>query len=322
MRLWLAMAATVLCEAAAAEPVALAKLEIDGEIIARQTAALMPPNVEGLWQLNITEIAADGSEVKQGQVVLIFDGAQTQQQLLEKQSALAEKRKQQEKLDLDLADRKRSERLALSEQRANRDKAQRKASQPETFLGRVDYQKLLAERRQAELLFALAQRRQGLAAEQRRQERRLLDSELAQLKREVEQLQTSLTALTVTAPRDGIMLHRSDWEGQKFEVGSQVWRGQAVAEIPDPSSLAVRAQVPEPDLTRVTVGDRAMVRIEASGLAVLGSVSEMGRAIRSKSSQQPQPVLDLMIEFDARPQGLKPGQPVRVELPGATRTAP
>lgn len=254
--------------------------------------------------------------MKQGQPVLSFDGGQLQQQVLSKESALQEKLSQRGKLQLELAERERNERLATEDRRAQRDKAQRKATQPEDLLRRVDYQKLVIERRQAEAQLELAQRREALAAEQRRQEQRLIEAELALLRSEVAELKAGMQALTVTAPRDGVMLHRSSWQGEKFDVGSQVWRGQAVAEIPDLATLEVIAQLPERELLQVEPGAQARVLIEGSGAQIDGEVIAIGRIVRSKSRNQPLPVVDLRINLRSPPDGLKPGQAVRVELIG------
>ena len=122
-------------------------------------------------------------------------------------------------------------------------------------------------------------------------------------------------ALQVRAPRSGLMMHRSNWQREKFDVGSQVYRGQTVAEIPDVDSLAVRAQLPERDLQRVAVGTPARIIVEGTaGSARTGKVVSVGRAVRSKSQVQPIPVLDVEIELDAGNVLLKPGQAVRVEL--------
>jgi HlyD family secretion protein len=305
-----------------AMPAAAAPLTLDGELIARRSDAILPPAIDDLWQLNITELAPDGRPVEAGQVVVGFDGGNVQKTLLEKQSALKEKQTQLERLRLDLAERERNERLATEQQRATLEKAQRKATQPAEIVRRVDYQKLVIEREQAQAQMRLVERREVLAAEQRRQELRLLEAEIAQLQADVAQLGTALASLKVTAPRAGVMLHKSNWQGEKFDVGSQIWRGQAVAEIPDPSSLAVRAQLPERDLLRLAPGARARVSVEGgAGRALNATVAEIGRVVRSKSRVQPLPVIDVMLTLEGDFSGLKPGQPVRVEVLG-TESAP
>nr|WP_246387730.1 efflux RND transporter periplasmic adaptor subunit [Chiayiivirga flava] len=255
-------------------------------------------------------------------MVVVFDGGETQQRLVEKQSALAEKRSEREKLLLELAERERTERLATAEQLSKRDKAQRKASQPEDAIARVAYRKLVIERREAERLAELAQRRERLAAEQRRQELRLVDAQLQQIQTEVETLQSAIASLTVTAPRDGVMMHRSSWNGEKFAVGSQVFRGQSVAEIPDLASLAVRATLPERDLRKLAPGAAVRVTTEGgAGAALDGRVAEIGRIVRSRSRVQPVPVIDVVIELDGDTGKLKPGQSVRVQVRAPAKEA-
>jgi len=290
-------------------------LKIDGEVYAQRTASLMPPPIDDLWQFNITQLAPDGSTVKKGDVVLAFDGNELMQRLMQKQSLLKEKQSQLDKLLLELAERERNERLGTAEARSNREKAQRKTTQPEEIIGGIPYRKLMVARQQSERRAALAQGRERLAAEQRVQEKRLLASEVAQLQGEVRELQASMAAMNVTAPRDGLMMHKSNWQGEKFDVGSQVWKGMSVAEIPDTATLAVRAELPERDLTRVKVGTTARIVIEGgAGSALNGRVVGIGRTVRSKSRVQPIPVLDVEIKLDDPRSKLKPGQPVRVEL--------
>jgi len=297
-----------------AAALAAAPLRLDGEVFAQRSAALAPPPIDGLWQYNITFLLPDGSAVTQGQPVLTFDGNQLQTTLATKQSALAEKLSQRDKLRLELAERERNERLATEQARATRDKAQRKASQPEDLLRGVEYRKLVIDREMNERLLAIAERREQLAAEQRRQEGRMLDAEIAQLEREVGEAEQGLGALTLTAPRDGLLVHRSSWNGEKFDVGSQVWRGQSAAEIPDPTSFAVRAQLPETDYRKVREGQPATVVVEGSGLSLSGTVASIARTVRSRSRLQPVPVIDLLVAIDGDLGRLKPGQAVRVEL--------
>lgn len=297
-------------------PVAAEQLDVPGEVYARQSETLTPPSIEGIWQFNITRLASDGAPVKKGEVVLGFDGSTLMQQLGQKKSKLAEKQRELETLLLDVAERKRKEQLAVAEARAELEKAQRKTEQPQALIPGIEYKKLVIARELAERKMALQLEREAAAAEQRRQERRMLESEVAQLQDEVERLQSSLAALNVTAPRDGLMMHRATWSGEKYDVGSQAWRGQPIAEIPDLRTLAVRGQLPERELTRVEVGMPARVVVEGgAGVAVRGTVRAIGQAVRSKSRVQPVPVVDLEIALDeAAAARLMPGQAVRIEL--------
>lgn len=296
-------------------------LRMDGEVYARETAMLMPPSIDEMWQFNITRLASDGTPVKKGEPVLGFDSGELMKRLMEKQSVLKEKQTQLDKLQLELAERERNEALATAEAVSLREKSVRKTQLPEALVPGIEYRKLVVDRQRTERRLELLQRREGLAAGQRRQERRLIASEVAQLQAEVGEIQRALATLDLVAPRDGLMMHKSTWSGEKFDVGSQVWRGQGVAEIPDTRTLAVRAELPERDLLRVAVGTPVRVVIEGgAGSALRGTVTRVGRAVRSKSRAQPIPVIDVDIALTERDAKLRPGQPVSVEVIAATAT--
>lgn len=184
-------------------------LHVDGEIYAQQSLAISPPAVDGLWQMTVTQMASDGEVVKKGDMLVVFEGGTVIKNLTAKQGELAEKRRKQEQLRLDLADRAREAELATAQAQAEMEKARRKANQPKEYIARVDYQKLVVARIKAEQRLALTARRQQVAAEERVAEQRLADSEVGQLDGEVKKLQESLATLTVTAPRDGIACTRT-----------------------------------------------------------------------------------------------------------------
>jgi len=295
-------------------PAAATPLSLEGEIAALRSAAIAPPAVPNLWQFQITQLAPDGAPVKAGQVMVAFDANELQRRLMEAQGKLNEKQSERAKLVLDLAERERTERLATAEQTSNATKAQRKAEQPAELLRSVDYRKLVIEREQAERRDLLMRQREARPARQRAAELALVEAELSQFQDQVTMLTAAIAALNVTAPRDGIAVVRSNWRGERFEVGSQVFVGQSVAEIPDPATLVARAVLPERDLFKLEVGMPVRVQVQGgTGRIFAGRVVEIGRAVRSKSRQSPVPVVDVTVELTGDTAGLKTGQPVTVE---------
>ncbi len=297
-----------------------ASVRAEGEIFARESVQISPPTIDSLWQLNITQMAVDGAPVKKGEIVATFDGGQLATTLIAKQSKLKEKQTERSQLLLELDSRARTEHLASEEARANLEKARRKASKPKELVAGIEYRKLVIALQQAERRMVLLQRRELMAAEQRRQERRLVEAEVSALQADVASLQQSIAALTVSAPRAGVMLHNSGWDGQKFDVGSQVFRGLSITQIPDMTTLAVRADLPERDLTKVAVGASVRIQLQGgSGASLHGKVVDIGHVVHSKSQVKPVPVVDVLIVLDAGDTRLRPGQPVRVEI--ATKAA-
>lgn len=294
-----------------------ATLNIDGEVYARNSAQLLPPQVDDLFQFTITQLAPDGSLVKRGQVVVAFDASELTKSLAEKTSKLQEKQRELEKLSLDQAERERTTHLATEQARAELDKAQRKTEQPPELIAGIEYRKLVNARTLAQRSFQLAQQTEAAQRAARVAERRLLNSETRQLTDDVARISASLTEMNLVAPRDGLMLHKSSFSGEKFDIGAKVWKGQSVAEIPDMASLAVRAELPERDYRQVHAGQVARIRLEGSGAVFPARIAGIGRAVRSKSSVQPVPVLDVEITLDKPDPRLKPGMTVRLEVDAA-----
>lgn len=291
-------------------------LQVEGEIYAQRSLAISPPAVDGLWQMTVTQMAGDGEVVKKGALLVAFDAGEVAKNLTTKQGQLDEKLRRQEQLRLDLADRAREAELATAKARAEMDKARRKAAQPKAYIARVDYQKLVVAKIKAKHRLALTEQREQLATGERIAEQRMADAEVSQLQDEVAKLKTSLASLTVLAPRSGIVLHQNDWKGGKIDVGSQIWLGQSVAQMPDLTTLAVRAALPERDLGDVRPGQRVRVVIAGgSDRAFGGSIAEIGNNVHSKSRVEAVPVVDLIVRLDPGGLKLKPGQSVQVTIP-------
>jgi multidrug resistance efflux pump len=290
-------------------------LDVDGEVFAQRSLAISPPAVDGLWQLTVTEMAGDGETIAKGAPLVVFDPSEVSKNLTAKRSELDEKLRKQEQLKLDLADRARDTELDTAKAQAELDKARRKANQPKAYVPGVQYAKLVIDRQKAERRLALSQQREQVAARARAAEQQLADAEVSQLQSEVAQLVSSLASLTVKAPRDGIVLHQSGWNGDKIDTGSQVWMGQSVAQMPDLSTLAVRAALPERALQRVRTGQRVQVVLSGGGdRRLAGHIVEIGNTVHSKSRVEAVPVVDLVVQLDAGARGLKPGQAVRVSV--------
>jgi HlyD family secretion protein len=297
-------------------------IQLEGEIIATRSATLAAPPLVFIWQLNIAEMVPEGSMVKTGDVVVRFETTELNRQLQENRNKLNEKLSEREKLRLSLAEAERTERMKTAEARAELEKSVRKASQPADVVRSVDYKKLILDRGRHEKRMALFERREKQAAEQRAAEMRLVEVEITRHQLEVERLTGNIESLAVKAPMDGMMLHRSGWNGAKFDVGSQVFIGLPVAEIPDMQTLAVRGLLPERELTRAVVGARARVHVEGgSGSTLNAKVVRIGRVVRSKSRVQPIPIVELVLEFAQRPSGIRPGQPVRIDLESSVAPA-
>jgi multidrug resistance efflux pump len=293
---------------------AAAELLIEGEVDSRIAYPVLPPTIAEVWQYNLAQLAPEGAAVKAGQPVATFSANEVDPRLATRTSALKEKQSALTKLKLEHAEAARTAELAVAEAQSNRERAQRKATQPKELIRRIDYDKLVIERGLAEELAQLAVRQRDAQALARKAEAATIASEIAQHASAIAELTKGKAQLTVNAGHDGIVLYRTQFSGEKFTVGSQVWKGLSVATVADPTQLIVVAKVPEAQAAAVQVGQAARVTFAGANTAFKARVSRLGRTFHGKSRSQPIVVRDVELEFDSMPTAMKPGGAVQVTL--------
>lgn len=290
------------------------ELAIEGEIASRLATPISPPTIQNVWQYTLAHIAAEGAMVKAGQPIASFEATEVSSQLDTQRSALNEKQRALEKLRLDQAEADKSGDLAVSEALSNAEKAARKASMPKDLIRRIDYDKLVIERSLNQQLADLATRQHQAQGRARKAELSGLQSELTQLHSSIDLLVKGQKALSVAAPRSGMLLYRTSFNGDKFAVGSRVWMGLSIATLADPAQLFVNAKVPEAQAMAAYVGQPVRINVPGANQALAAHVSALGLIYHSKSASQPVIVRDLEIEFDSPPKDLKPGAAVQAAL--------
>ncbi|MFS2027279.1 HlyD family secretion protein [Massilia sp. CT11-137] len=304
-------------QAKAAAPAALA---IEGEIASRRTMPVSPPTIPHVWNYKLAFLAPEGTMVQAGQPIAVFESTEVMNQLISLQGTLKERERALDKLQLDQAEADRAGVLAQAEAQSNAEKAARKATMPKELIRRVDYDKLVIDRAEKAQLAKLAQAQYEAQRRARQAERAGLQSDAAQLRAKIATLVKGQSALTVVAPRRGLVLHRTGFNGEKFAIGSQVWIGLSVATLADPDQLGVNARVPEAQAAGVRKGQAARVIVAGTRQTLAAHVTGLGRAFHSKSAAQAVVIRDVELEFDAPAKDLKPGAAVQVELlPGVDR---
>ncbi|MBW8896930.1 MAG: HlyD family efflux transporter periplasmic adaptor subunit [Massilia sp.] len=301
--------------APAAQPARVAAgLTIEGEIASRRLMPVSPPTIPFIWQYKLALLAPEGMRVQAGQSIAVFESTEVTNRMIQLQGTLRERESALGKLQLDQAEADRAGALAQAEAQSNAEKAERKASAPKELIRRVDYDKLVIERGEKAALAKLAHAQYEAQRRARQAERAGLETDVAQLRGQIADLVKGQAALTVVAPRPGLVLHRINFNGTKFTIGSQVWMGLSVATLADPDQLGVDAKVPEAQAAGVRVGQAARVTVAGMRQALAARVTGLGRAFHGKSAAQPAIVRDVQLEFDSPPKDLKPGAAVQVEL--------
>lgn len=291
------------------------RLSVPGEVMFGQGVSIVPPEVEGLWDMTITWLLQDGQMVHRGDSLVSFEGGEVHRRLEQLRSDLLEQRQLQLKERLELADDARTQALALAKALGDLEKATRKAERIGSVLPEIEVRKLLIDKTRSERAMALARKMSEACASERAAKQRVADTRIKALERDIAAREKEVASLTITASQDGIFIHSLGWDGRKLENGAKISRTKSVGNIPDMKSLYVLASVPERHLGAIAVGRAA--RIIQGGDAThsfKGTITRVGDVAHSRSAVQPLPVVDFQVRVADDAGNLLPGEPVTVEV--------
>lgn len=293
----------------------LQNLVLDGEVLSREYAVITSPSIRDVWNYNLMMLVAEGSQVKAGEPVAIFEASEVKARLDTYRSAYKERQRNLEKVRLSHIEAAKMNDLTVSETKSHAEKSLRKAALPKELVKRVEYDKLVIERDLFGQLVQLVERQRDALKRARASELRGLSSEIVQLRQIVTNLENGLTKLTVLAPRAGIVLHTIGFDGEKIAVGRRVPMGSAIANLADPEKIFVSAKVLEAQSSLLRKGQPVFVDVPGSSVKVAAKISGFGPIFHGKSANQPIVVRDIDIEFDTPAKNLKPGMVVQVKVP-------
>jgi HlyD family secretion protein len=285
-------------------------LELRGQVQARRSVSLTAPERAG--QLMIMKLAADGTQVKKGDVVVQFDSSRLGQQLAEHKSALqtAEARIEQSRAQAQLTDQQ--DLTGVMTDRYTLQSAQLDASK-QAILSKIDGE-------EAELKVADAQLALKQAEEQLKMDRAAAAADLADQKEkrdkarfDVQRDETVLAQMSLRAPLDGVVAVLTHWTPngqQRYRPGDQTWAGANIAELPDLSTLYFDARADEIDRSRLKTGLSALVHAEALPGQEFPCRIQQISSLASTDFSAPYPFprnFEVEVSFDQRISSLRPG---------------
>lgn len=261
-------------------------------------------------------IAPEGITVAAGEVVARFDPSEMERRLEEGQSdlesATAEARKTalENEVTLSTLD------TQLETARLELDHADRYRKTDDVLFSRHDIVEsaidleLAAERRDNATATLAVQSELGVT----RLDLVGIKQRKANLK--IDRARAGLEALEVRAPHAGVLTLVRNWLGEPPEVGSQVWPGQEIAEIPDLATLQAEVFVLEADAGGLEAGKPAEVVVEAHpGVSYPARISQVDPVAKPRTRGSPVQYFAVTLALDRTdPELMKPGQRVRATL--------
>ena len=289
-------------------------LEIRGDIRPKKSVVLAAPMQSG--ELQIVKLAKNGSMVKAGDVIVEFDGSTLRRTMQEKQSELKQAEAEIEQSTAQARITTEQNATELMKSKYNIDRAKLDVQRGDTVSRIENEQAKLAlkdaEQRLRELEAKIksdsTSAEADLASKRRKREKALFDFQRAE---------RGLQNLQLKAPADGMINVLPNYRSGgpfgggevEFREGDRAWAGAQIIELPDLSSVHLEARLDETDRGRLTLGQEAIIRIQAipdkEFKAKIERISVLARA--DFSSWPPTRLFDLgLILIDVDPK-IRPG---------------
>lgn len=291
-------------------------VQANGELASSDTAYLSPPGIKRMWRYKLTFMLPEGAQVKKDQLVARFDSNDIADKLKQKQDSLITVSKELENLVLQQRKEKEDLKVQLALRQVNLRKARRKAGQLDVGTAQIEIRKLQLDLNiaQHDLVLYQAKVKQldsdsvlDLSIKQRAQQ---------SLQLEVDRLKRDLQRLSIKAPKAGIFVYGSNFEGDKFTVGDTVHSGQHFAEIPSLAKMVVKAKVSERYLGKINIGMAVEVTLDADpAVKYHGQLSTLGAVIQQKAKNSPEKIIEARITIvDPDHTVMRPGMIARIAI--------
>ncbi|GAC20485.1 HlyD family secretion protein [Paraglaciecola arctica] len=298
------------------EEVVSPKVTASAELISLKNATIGPPNISRMWQYKIQKMAAENKQVKEGEVILVFDGQRIKNDLIGKQSQLEAEIKKAESDKLKDDATTQDLMLKLAEAEMEYKKAKRKAEIVDESSSNIERLKQQADfRYQTE---GLAQAKQKLAHHKKAMviNEKVSVGKIKIMQSRVNRIQQEIVKLSVKAPKDGLVMYQENGNGEKAVVGETVYMGQSLMQLPSLDAVALKAEFSEPDKAKLKQGQGVRVIFEAyPEMAYMGTITKLGHAFYPKSANNPKVIFDAQIELGkTRPDVMRPGMKAKIEV--------
>ncbi len=258
-----------------------------------------PPAFGTYWQFQIVSMSQEGNNVKSGDMLVQFDAQKLREDMQQYQNELdqATKELDKTKVQIDLERKDLESKLAAAENKYEKAKLKQSTVESLAKSSDIEMDRLALEqaRREVEALKSRLDwhKKSSDATYQ------IIASKKARAENKVRELTEGMSSFQIKAAGDGVLIYKTKWNGEKFKVGENIWSGQPVVEIPDLNSIIAEGFVPEVDVGRVKLGQRAEISIDAfPDKTYSGTVKSMGKLIRPKAWDIPNKVLDVQVAID------------------------
>lgn len=303
------------------------KVFTKGALRTEQSRVISAPAIAG-GTLQIIRLAAAGTQVQKGDVVLEFDPSQQEYNLAQNRSDLEQADEEIVKAKADAAVQAAEDQTALLKAKYTVRQAELDVSKNE-ILSKIDGQKNILALDEARR--ALAQLEQDIRSHSASNQAALAISREKHHKAQLamDQAERNIKNMRILSPIDGLVVIHGNRDSTggffmdgmtlpDYHVGDQVNPGSSIAEVIDSSHLEVNAQVDETDRTNLKPGQSVDITIDALPReSFTGKVQTVGGATaREIWDDNTKHKFDVTVQFDREDPRLRPGFEAKLNILG------
>lgn len=275
------------------------KIKVSGELQALNTDNYSPPKVKRVWQYTIAFMAEDGSVVEEGMPVLMFKTDAIQTNLSDAKGKLAIKQSEIKNNKAKEIENFEKKAITIEEKKMELDKATRKAELPKSILASNDYE-------ENQLLFKLAQKKYkstqvdyDLSKQKAKTDEHILQTEIKKLQADVTEYTASIASMKMFAKSKGIVMHKTNWQGDKYAIGDTSWGNRRIIEVANLSKIIAKLEISENNIKHIRKNQDVIIKLDAlPDKEFKGIIATMSQVVRIKSKNQPSKILEATVYID------------------------
>jgi len=280
-----------------------------GELEAKNSVDIQGPSSVrqlGIWQIKISDLVPEGTNVKQGEYVAALDKAEISTKTRDAASELDKIQSQFTQTKLDTT-------LQMRQSRDDMINMQFDLQQKEIILEQSAFEPP-ATVRQAQLdlekskrTFEQAKKNYFIKEKQLAAKMQEVSASLNQTNNKLEMLNNALKEFTVVAPKDGMVIYQREWNGKKKGVGSSVspWE-PTVATLPDLSTMISKTYVNEVDIRKVELKQKVKVTLDAYPDKKLSGIVTAVANVGEQNPKSDAKVFEVSIQINEKDTTLRP----------------
>ena len=269
------------------------------ELVSLQKISISAPSIQSMWQYKIEYIARENTLVKEGDVLLKFDGQSLRTDMVTRRSDLDAAVKEAEQKKLANEEKFEEYNLDLAEAKKDMNIAERKVEITDISRSDIERRKQQSEfgittELHKQALQRVAQHKKSMQINEQVQQ-----AKISKAKSEVDELKLSMERLKIMAPKEGMVVLIPNGDDEKPAVGDTVYRGSRLMSLPALDKIAVKVEFDESFTSNIVLGANVRVTLDAfPERPFTGKITELGQSYRTKSTNNQKRVFDAWVTLN------------------------